>query len=195
MVGKSMRTTLVRLVMTIALCVLAIGVPVASASAAVTPAAAPCSGASCAGWDPVSKGCAAFSSVSAGIYLYNATAKAYDGPQVATLVNWYSKTCNANWTQSYLSSYAQSHGYGLMIYTLSSADVTYYPNSPSTNNQGDAVEQWNGQFYYGSAAAYTDMVDGTDVTSSCIQMADSSGNDINTATYSTTSSSHYCVQQ
>ena len=188
------RTAVVRLMIAVVLSVLAVGVPVTSAAAAVTPAAA-CSGASCAGWDPVSKGCNAYSKVSAGIYLYNATDKAYDGPQVATLVNWYSNTCNANWTQSYLSSYAISHGYGLMIYTISSADETYYPNTPATNNQGKTLEYWNGQFYYGSAAAYTDMVDGTSVTSSCIQMADANGNDINTGTYSTTSSSAYCVKQ
>jgi hypothetical protein len=147
--------------------------PTAPASASPT-----CKGLSCHGHDPNVYGCVVSSQKSA--YYYH-------GPVLmATLTNKYSIKCNANWSQAQLSPYAASLGWNFQVvaWTTDSANGDEWmcwdgPNSP--NNTGSPQE--NCPTGYGppfpdnmSAPAWTDMVDGTHVTYSGMNIYDYYGN-------------------
>lgn len=143
--------------------VIAVGAPSASA--------ATCKGDTCAGHDPNVYGCGRSSSTSANA--------ASGGHTLATLVNWYSSGCNSNWSQGTLTSYAVSqHDTEIITIDTSDSDGYEFMCYPGPDNTGSDTEDCYGYGYGGSATAWTDMVNGTDVTYSVIYVYNSSGTEI-----------------
>jgi hypothetical protein len=143
---------------------------VATLGAAPAASAAPCYGYSCRGYDPSTMGC----------NNYYSTSKTNSGP-LATIVNWYSTGCNANWAQAWLSSSALAAGDTMFveIYTHDSQNPSQVEDEcyPGTfSNSGN--NEWCTGHYGGSAPAYTDMVDGTNTTYSSVVVYDSTGNQL-----------------
>ncbi len=133
--------------------------------AAATPAsAAPCSGFTCAGHDPATTGCDQ----------YPSTYK-QSGGSLATITNWYSEGCNANWAQASLTpaAYAAGDKLTMIIRTTDSKknleDMCY----PGPGNTGQLYECGSSAFYRGTAPAYTDMVDGTNKAYAVVDVYDS----------------------
>jgi hypothetical protein len=136
-----------------------------------------CHGISCHGHDPYLYGCTASSHKSAYFYL--------TGTWVATVTNYYSIKCNANWTQAWLSSNAVYGGwnFGITLTTYDSQSPPQLesmcwsgPNSP--NNTGGISEPCIPQvppYYNGTGPAWTDMVDGTNLTFSGMSVDDAFG--------------------
>jgi hypothetical protein len=132
--------------------------------------AAPCYGLSCAGYDPSTTGC----------NQYYSTSKQAGGTW-ATVVNWYSTGCNANWAQAWLSSAAIARGYTMRVEITtmdsnkpSQHELMCYPSNLS--NSGQKTEYCPpGDFYSGTGPAYTDMVDGTNVTTATVYVFDALG--------------------
>ena len=118
--------------------------------------AAGCYGRSCAGWDPVARGCSVTSTTSSG-------------GTWGTLWNRYSSGCKANWARGQLSAAALAAGdtMWLEITTTDSAGQDEYICWPNygTDNQGLTFESCYGASPYGgSSIVYSDMVDGTNIT-------------------------------
>ena len=130
--------------------------------------AAPCWGVSCNGLDPATTGC----------NQYYSTPNTNPGA-LATVVNWYSTGCNANWTQAYLSPSALAAGDRMQVgievmdsQNPSKLEAECYPVSIKVG-QNEYCTQGND--YAGSLPAYTDMVDGTNVTHAAAVVIDPSG--------------------
>jgi hypothetical protein len=134
--------------------------------------AAPCSGASCQGLDPATTGCNQYDS---------SQVTTPDPHPLATLVNWYSTGCNANWAQAWLSPAALAAG-DVMAVVISTTDsqnppqLEYecYPGTGSNTGKNEGCDA--GVRYGGSAGAYTDMVDGTNTTYAGVSVYDSALN-------------------
>jgi hypothetical protein len=155
---------------------LMIAAPAAPASASLT-----CKGLSCHGHDPNVYGCV----VSSQKFAYYYSGSTF----MATLTNKYSIKCNANWSQAQLSPYAKSLGWNYLvgISTTDSAggfESMCWNNEPgSPNNTGNPVEGCplgNGPPFPDniSVPAWTDMVDGTNVTISVMEIYDAYGNPV-----------------
>ena len=130
--------------------------------------AAPCWGVSCHGYDPATTGCNQYYSTQ------NTNPEA-----LATVVNWYSTGCNANWAQAWLSPSALAAGDKMLvsIETLDSQNPQQieYECYPGPSNTGQNEHCNANALYGGSEAAYTDMVDGTNMTGATVFVYDSAG--------------------
>lgn len=134
--------------------------------------AATCYGTSCHGLDPSITQC--------DQYYSTPNTTSFDG---ATLTNWYSTGCNANWALGYLSAADQNSGYSfqLYIYTTDSTGAYEFMCYPSTDsNSGFYNEPCDDGYYNGSVNAYTDMVDGTNVTYAQLDLYDGNGDYLGT---------------
>jgi hypothetical protein len=139
--------------------------PQAFATATATTAvAAGCYATNCAGHDPTTHGC-------------SATSTTTTSGALATVWNRYSAGCDANWARGQLTSAALNAGdtMQVMIFTVDRDHNTERMCWPSPDNdQGYSDEFCNG-YYGGSSIAYTDMVDGTNVTQAYVMVFNSSG--------------------
>jgi hypothetical protein len=131
--------------------------------------AAPCWGVSCRGYDPDTTGCDQ----------YYSSQKTTPGA-LATVVNWYSTGCNANWAQAWLSPSALAAGDKMLvwIHTTDSrnppqVEFECYPGTGSNTGQTEFCNV--NAPYGGSAAAYSDMADGTNTTQADVNVYDSAG--------------------
>jgi hypothetical protein len=144
------------------------GLTAAGLAAAPSASAAACWGTSCAGHDPASTAC----------NQYYSTSTEVDG-LYATIKNWYSTGCNANWAQAWLTPAAIAHGYTMRVeITTTDNNGTHelmcYPSNLS--NSGQTTEYCPpGYWYSRSGAAYTDMVDGTNWTTATVLVYDAFG--------------------
>ena len=135
---------------------LVLGLAVTSANAAVTAqaqlgVAATCYGFTCHGHDPVKYGCSISSTTSTS-------------DNLVTLWNRYSASCNANWARAQLSPVALLLGDSMevQVSTTDSHGSFEYMCYPGPSDTGQLQEYCTGH-YGGSSAAYTDMVDGTNL--------------------------------
>jgi hypothetical protein len=97
--------------------------------------------------------------------------------QVATLWNRYSSNCNANWARVQLTSAGLSAGdsFIVSIQTTDSKGAGEFMCFPGPSNTGQMIEDCSEIQYGGSLPAYTDMVDGTNLTTATLYVYDSSG--------------------
>lgn len=125
-----------------------------------------CSGFSCHGHDPVLYGCSVLS-----------TKTVSDG--LMTLQNRFSGNCDANWARAELSAVALGAHDSLevAITTKDSHGQTETMCFPGPSNTGNLVENCNGSFR-GSGFAFTDMVDGTNLTTAEAIVLNSGGQQI-----------------
>jgi hypothetical protein len=135
------------------------------ASAAPASAASGCYGYSCHGYDLYHFGCTYSSTVSA------AAADPVSGVILAYVYNRYSAGCNANWSEAQLTPAGYAAGDTISVLTTtdsgSQTEDMYAP--ASDDNRGLLVEQPSG-VWKGSASIYTDMVDGTNLASSYVEV-------------------------
>lgn len=147
------------------LSLLGVGVPAAPASAA-----SGCYGYSCHGYDLYHFGCT---------YTSTTAANAFSGnTKLATVYNRYSAGCNSNWAEAILTPAAISAGdkMAISIETEDSKGTSEWMQYPGPSNTGSLTESWySNQFYGGSASAYTDMVDGTNLTWASVSVYDRNG--------------------
>jgi hypothetical protein len=148
------RTSAVVLVALVA----SLGVSLLGASPA---AATGCSSAACAGHDPVAEGCTTagwFSTTSANLVV--------NGTTYATVQNVYSHGCNVNWARAILTPAALSSSLRMFVFIYTtdrngnSEGVCY----PGPSNTGKLSEDCTYPQYAGGQWAFTDMVDGTNLT-------------------------------
>lgn len=137
--------------------------------AASSASAASCSGYTCHGHDPFVYNCGYYTSVSKNV---PAT-----GTTLAVLTNWYGH-CNANWTQGYLTQ-AGLNAHDTLYITIDTGDSrgnTEFMCYPGPDNTGQLIEDCAGPRYGGPYTAWTDMVDGTNLTYSVLAIYDRNGN-------------------
>jgi hypothetical protein len=135
--------------------------------------AAVCSGRSCAGDDPVMTGCAD----NPNSLVSGTRAVTYGGIQVATVWNYYTSTCTANWARGQLTQQAYDRGYQMQV-QIGTTDSSGNPEAtcfPGPSDTGRLIEDCYSFLYHGTAAAYTDMVDGTNVTTATVSVYDANG--------------------
>jgi hypothetical protein len=136
---------------------LTLGLTATAAGAAVTTRAQPaithtCHGYACHGHDPVKYHCSVWTTTSTSDHL-------------VTLWNRYSLNCNTNWARAKLSTVALLLGDSMQV-LISTTDskgkfeAMCYPGPSDTGHQEEDCTRT----YRGSLPAYTDMVDGTDLT-------------------------------
>jgi hypothetical protein len=126
--------------------------------AAVPASAASCYGYSCHGHDPTAYGCSTSSIV--GPVAFTLHSLPY-----AIVYNRYSTSCNANWASAQLTSYGIAAGFALQV-DISTRDrlgKNEFMCYPGLSNTGNLSENCHG-VYFGSLQAYSDMVDGTNLT-------------------------------
>lgn len=140
-----------------------------------TPAsAAGCYAYSCHGYDLYHFGCT-YTSTTAD------SAVTYDGrTAVATVYNRYSGGCRSNWAEAALTPAALAAGdtmlVGIITHDFDSRGNSESMDYPSTSSNRGALQEYPAQPYYGGAAsAYTDMVDGTNLTEAWIHVFDKYG--------------------
>jgi hypothetical protein len=136
------------------------------ASASTLSPAATCFGYGCHGHDPVIYNCAVAS-----------TTTTSDG--LMTLQNRYSSNCNANWARAELSASALG-AYDTLEVAVTTSDSHGQTETmcyPGPSNTGNLIENCTGSFG-GSGFAYTDMVDGTNLTTAEAIVLNSSGQQI-----------------
>ncbi len=140
----------------------------ASASPAL---ASSCSGWSCHGHDPSIYGCSATSTGQADV-------KDSDGAVVATLQNRYSSGCNANWARAWLTQTGLSRGYMFQTW-ITTTDSQGHSESmcfpSSLNNSGQLTESCSGYYGKDTQVTWTDMVDGTNLTTANITVVNDAG--------------------
>lgn len=145
---------------------------------AATASAASCSGLSCAGHDPAVYGCISTSSTSSAVT---------SGADVATIVNYFSSGCDANWGYAYLNAAAEQAGWSLEIQTYTHDRNDNYEIScfPGPNNTGSPDEWCPSGYptYNGSNGwpAWSDMVDGANKVYAEIFVYDGNGKYVNYA--------------
>ena len=144
-----MRRTWSLLAAALMLAVLFIAIPHTSAFAASHHSARPAAGCystSCYNKDPYQEGCSV-SSIKGPVYLSDV-----DG-NIAKVWNYYSYVCDANWTQGQIVT---PSGANLQITISTSGEFTLcYPDDCRS-------------YYNGNYVAWTNMVNGTNVTTSCV---------------------------
>ena len=143
-----MRRTWSLLAAALMLAVLFIAIPRTSAFAASKHVARPAAGCyetSCYNKDPYQEGCSV-SSIKGPVYVTDV-----DG-NIAKVWNYYSSGCDANWTQGQL---VNPSGANLRITIYTSGETTLcYPDTCTS-------------YYNGNSVAWTNMVNGKNVTTSC----------------------------
>lgn len=159
------------LVTIIAALLLSMGIAVV-VQAPANASGATCSGYGCVGYDPGNRFPGCTDSTTQG----EATGW-YGGIQVVTAWNRYSYTCNANWARGQLTAAAVARGYLMQVQigtwdTNGNWEAMCYPG-PS--NTGQLQENCYNYLYGGSAPAYTDMVNGTNLTYATISVFDPTG--------------------
>lgn len=142
--------------------VLVVGMQVGITAIATPVSAAGCYGYSCHGFDPIARSCPVSSTtVTYGAY--------------ATVWNRYSNVCKANWAKAQLTPTAIGRGYQWLVYvwTVDSRGLSEQACEPTPDGNlgylnercaGPINPAWSG---YGSSW-YTDMVDGTNVTTATV---------------------------
>jgi len=163
---RPMRKALAALMSVFMLSLLGVGVSAAPASAAPG-----CYGYSCHGYDLYHFGCS---------YTSTTAANAFSGnTKLATVYNRYSAGCNSNWAEAILTPAAISAGDKMAIsiqVDLDSKGTYEWMQYPGPSNTGSLTESWyTNHFYGGSASAYTDMVDGTNLTWASVSVYDRNG--------------------
>jgi len=130
---------------------------------------ASCNGYGCHGLDPEGQGCSASSTGTSQVIVNNVT--------LATLWNRYSGGCNSNWARGQLTSTAINAGdYIYMTISTTDSRGTFEGMCyPGPSNTGDLVEGCYDSYYNGSAVAWTDMVDGTNLTSANLYVVKANG--------------------
>jgi hypothetical protein len=162
---KGIRKTLAAVTPVFMLSLLGVGVSAAPASAAG------CYGYTCHGYDLYHFGCT---------YTSSTTADAVSGGvRLATVYNRYSGGCKSNWAEAVLSPAAINAGDKMVIgiWTTDSKGNYEEMDYPGPSNTGALTELWNSSYGYygGSASAYGDMVDGTNVTYAFVNVYDRNG--------------------
>jgi hypothetical protein len=155
---------------------LCIGVSLFAASPAN---ASSCSAHGCAGKDPGVEGC----NTNMTIVNFNVYPPHQTSPLLATGRNVYSIPCKANWAEAVgLTQYSIDHGYGVEVTALTLNDSLgheewmCFPGSDTINGSSCG---WAGSGGYKGATgwpAFTDMVDGTNLTTAEIFLVDSQNN-------------------
>jgi hypothetical protein len=128
-------------------------------------AATGCHATGCAGHDPTTHGCTATS--------WTTTSGA-----LATIWNRYSAGCDANWARGQLTAAALNAGDKMYLEIGTKDSAGHYEDicwPGASNDQGGGFEACSGSLYGGSAIAYSDMVDGTDMTYATVTVFNSSG--------------------
>jgi hypothetical protein len=145
---------------------------------AASASAASCSGYSCHGHDPNVYGCSVSSTASAPAN--------FNGTQVATVYNRYSQNCNANWGRGQLTQAGLNAHDSIIVdvFTTDSHGTHEYMCYPGPNNTGALTENCSGATYGGSAAIFSDMVDGTNTATADVYVYNSSGTFITSASAS-----------
>lgn len=147
---------------------LAAALPLAAGAATVpaNPAnAAGCYGYSCHGLDPGVAQCAVSS-------------KTYSYMSEAVVHNYYSKACNANWASAGFTQQGYNDGDSMAVVITTTDSQGHlesmcYPGPSNTGNLNEFCYNYN---YRGTSPAYTDMVDGTNVTQAIAYIFDYQGN-------------------
>ncbi len=124
--------------------------------------AASCTGYACHGLDPAAR-CTDTSDKFLGAVV---TSDPYAPETVAELHNKYSKGCNSNWAWAVLSPEGYADG-DRMVVLITTTDSRGHLESmcyPGPNSTGALNEYCYESTYQGTLGAYTDMVDGTNVT-------------------------------
>jgi hypothetical protein len=166
---RPMRKALAALMSVFMLSLLGVGVSAAPASAAPG-----CYGYSCHGYDLYHFGCS---------YTSTTAANAFSGnTKLATVYNRYSAGCNSNWAEAILTPAAINAGDKMAISVSTDRDsmgTSEEMDAPGPSNTGALMEGWYANvFYSGSASAYSDMVDGTNLTWASVAVYDRNGNPI-----------------
>jgi hypothetical protein len=142
-------------------------------TAAATPAfAAACSGYTCHGIDPTGR-CTSTSNLSRVVSVDDPL----DPRTVAVLYNKYSKGCNANWAWAVLTPAGYDDGDSMIVVvtTTDSHGTSESMCYPGPNSTGKLNEYCYNSTYRGAAGAYTDMVDGTNLTRAYAYVYDFNG--------------------
>ena len=135
------------------------------AMSAVTADAAGCYGFSCAGHDPIVEGCSVSSTKG-------------QSDSLAIVQNRFAWNCNSNWARGALTQQGLSNGDSIIIFitTTDSKGHSEFQCYPGPNNTGQLIEACSGATYRSTTFAFTDMVDGTNVTHAFVYVYDSAGN-------------------
>lgn len=145
--------------------------------ASATPAnAAGCYSTGCHGYDPNVKSCTVSSQKSLNFYSGRTV--------MATLTNKFSIACDSNWAQAQLTQYAVNLGWNFRVYidttdSNGQGEAMCYDGLGSYSNTGWLVENCfhNPAFQDNwTNATWTDMVDGTHITYSYLELYDAHGN-------------------
>jgi hypothetical protein len=106
------------------------------------------------------------------------SAYAHDGTgqTVATITNWWSDSCHTNWAAASLTSYGLSQRYRFFvsIHGVDGHGVDHLYCYPSElDDSGQQYEGCKGQYAYGGPyLAWTDMVEGTNITDARVTVMD-----------------------
>jgi hypothetical protein len=148
-------------------------VPLGLSASAGAAFAASCSGYTCHGLDPASR----CTDTKDKIVLADDVQDPLAPEDVAVLHNKYSKGCNSNWAWAALTSAGYNDGASLvvLITTTDSRGNLESMCYPGPNSTGALNEYCYESTYRGTAGAYTDMVDGTNVTQAYVYVYASDG--------------------
>jgi hypothetical protein len=147
-------------------------VPVGLSLTSTTASAASCSGYSCHGLDPAGR----CTDTSDNIVIAKVN-DPLDPRALAVLHNKYAKGCNSNWAWAVLTSegYADGDSFVVLITTTDSRGNLESMCYPGPDSTGALNEYCYESTYRGTAGAYTDMVDGTNVTQAYVYVYASDG--------------------
>lgn len=168
---RSIRSTLAALTPVLTLSLLGVGVSAGPASAT-----SGCYGYGCHGYDMNHFQCTYTSSLPSDAV--------FNGTRLATVYNRYSGGCRSNWAEAVLSPAALAAGDTMLVTVNTQTDShgtseqMWFPGSSS--NQGALNEYGVMPYYGGSASAYTDMVDGTNLATASVLVFDRNNNPIQT---------------
>jgi hypothetical protein len=156
-----------------------VGLSVVSAQPA---SAAGCYSYSCVGHDPQVYGC------SWDTWVRN-YAHDSSGTTVATITNWYSYNCHTNWGAASLTAAALNAGHTMYVEvttvdTHGVREFMCYPGPSDTGQTWEGCTNYPYSGYGGPYLAWTDMVEGTNVTQAAVIVQTSGGSFIGSATAS-----------
>ena len=143
-----------------------VSLTIAGTVASVSPAqAAGCFGFSCHGHDPNVEGCSVASTTQSSSSL-------------AIVQNRFSSNCKSNWARGALTQTGLNNGDGIqvIIETQDSQGHFEFMCFPGPNNTGALIENCSGALYRSTTFAFTDMVDGTNITEAFVDVFDRNGN-------------------
>jgi len=139
---------------------------IAGTAVSVVPAqAAGCTGFSCAGHDPNVEACSVASTTTSSSSL-------------AVVQNRFSQNCRSNWVRGELTQQGFNNGDSIIIFIQTTDSRGNFESQcyPGPNNTGHLIENCSGATYRSTSFAFSDMVDGTNVTAAILDVFDSSGN-------------------